>query len=88
MIVPGVRSMPLACQAINRPINPGVGDDDLGRTILIAIPSVALRLAFDHPARVERLAYLGAIPIGETLARCTTEFATAWWHWFSFARLF
>jgi haloacetate dehalogenase len=47
---------------------------------------VALRLALDHPGAVERLAFLGTIPIGETLARCSAEFATAWWHWFFFAQ--
>jgi haloacetate dehalogenase len=48
--------------------------------------SVALRLALDHSAHVERLAFIGTIPIGETLARCSAEFATAWWHWFFFAQ--
>jgi haloacetate dehalogenase len=47
---------------------------------------VALRLALDHPARIERLAFLGPLPIGEILARCSPEFATAWWHWFFFAQ--
>jgi haloacetate dehalogenase len=48
---------------------------------------VALRLAIDHPAAVTRLAYLGAIPIGEALARVSVRFATDWWHWFFFAQL-
>lgn len=43
---------------------------------------VAQRLALDHPARVERIAILGAVPIGEALARCDAQFATAWYHWF------
>jgi haloacetate dehalogenase len=47
---------------------------------------VALRLALEHPAVVDRLAFLGALPIGETLARCDADFATAWWHWFFFAQ--
>ena len=47
---------------------------------------VALRLALDHPDRVQRLAFLGTIPIGEALARCGAEFASAWWHWFFLAR--
>jgi haloacetate dehalogenase len=47
---------------------------------------VGLRLALDHPAHVQRLAFLGALPIGETLARANAEFATAWWHWFFFAQ--
>jgi haloacetate dehalogenase len=47
---------------------------------------VALRLALEHPDQVERLAFLGTIPIGETLSRCTAEFATAWYHWFFFAQ--
>jgi haloacetate dehalogenase len=47
---------------------------------------VALRLALDYPEHVSRLAFLGAIPIGEALARCGAEFATAWWHWFFFAQ--
>jgi len=47
---------------------------------------VALRLALDHPDQVERMAFLGTIPIGDTLARCTAEFATAWWHWFFLAQ--
>ena len=29
--------------------------------------------------QVERLAFLGPLPIGETLAHAV-EFATAWWH--------
>jgi haloacetate dehalogenase len=43
---------------------------------------VALRLALDHPDVVQRLAFLGWVPIGEALARCDARFATAWWHWF------
>jgi haloacetate dehalogenase len=47
---------------------------------------VALRLALDHPGHVERMAFLGTVPIGEILARCSADFATAWWHWFFFAQ--
>jgi len=43
---------------------------------------VAFRLAMDHPAAVERLVIMDAVPIGEALARCTAKFASAWWHWF------
>lgn len=46
---------------------------------------VALRLALDHPAAVERLAVLDSVPISEALARCNARFATEWWHWFFFA---
>src|SRR5690242_6285501 len=45
---------------------------------------VALRLALDAPDAVERLAFLGWVPIGEALARCDARFAAAWWHWFFF----
>ena len=47
---------------------------------------VALRLALDHPEAVARLAYLGAVPIGEALARVNARFATKWWHWFFVAQ--
>jgi haloacetate dehalogenase len=47
----------------------------------------ALRTALDHPGRVERLAVLDAVPIGEALARCDATFAQAWWHWFFFGQL-
>lgn len=47
---------------------------------------VALRLALDHPDVVTTLAVLDSIPIGEALDRCDDRFATAWWHWFFFAR--
>lgn len=40
------------------------------------------RLAIDHPDRVDRVAILGDVPIGEALARCNARFAIAWWHWF------
>jgi haloacetate dehalogenase len=43
---------------------------------------VAQRLALDHPAAVERLVVLDAVPIGDALARCDAGFAAAWWHWF------
>jgi haloacetate dehalogenase len=47
---------------------------------------VALRTALDHPAAVERLAVLDAVPIGEALARCDARFAASWWHWFFFGQ--
>jgi len=47
---------------------------------------VALRLALDHPGRVDRLAFLGWLPIGESLRHADARFATAWWHWFFYAR--
>lgn len=43
---------------------------------------VALRLALDHPSRVEKLAVLDSVPIGEALRRADVRFASAWWHWF------
>ncbi|MEV0674963.1 alpha/beta hydrolase [Actinosynnema sp. NPDC050436] len=48
--------------------------------------AVALRLALDHPAAVERAALLDCLPISEHLSRITPEFATAWYHWFFFAQ--
>lgn len=47
---------------------------------------VALRLALDHPDRVERLAILDAVPLCEALDRTDARFATWWWHWFFFAQ--
>lgn len=47
---------------------------------------VALRLALDHPATVDRLAVLDSVPISEALDRCDDRFATAWWHRFFFAQ--
>jgi haloacetate dehalogenase len=38
---------------------------------------VALRTALDRPAAVTALAVLGAVPIGEALARADARFATA-----------
>jgi haloacetate dehalogenase len=46
---------------------------------------VALRLALDHPAVVERLVLGDCLPISEHLARCDERFARQWWHWFFFA---
>ncbi|NJP34605.1 alpha/beta fold hydrolase [Micromonospora thermarum] len=43
---------------------------------------VAMRTALDHPHRVERLAVLDGVPIGEALARADARFASLWWHWF------
>ncbi|WP_353950242.1 alpha/beta hydrolase [Knoellia sp. S7-12] len=45
---------------------------------------VALRLALDHPAAVERLAVLDGIPISEALERADARFAQKWAHWFFF----
>ena len=47
---------------------------------------VGFRLALDHPDAVTRVALLDCIPIVEHLERCDAAFATAWWHWFFFAR--
>jgi haloacetate dehalogenase len=47
---------------------------------------VAQRTALDHPHVVTRLCVLDVVPIGEALARCDAEFATAWWHWFFLAQ--
>jgi haloacetate dehalogenase len=47
---------------------------------------VALRCALDHPAGVNALAVLDAVPIGEALARADARFASAWWHWFFFGQ--
>jgi len=46
---------------------------------------VALRLALDHPGRVDRLVVMDAVPICEALDRCDAQFAQAWYHWFWFA---
>jgi haloacetate dehalogenase len=47
---------------------------------------VALRLALDHPQRVDRIALIDCIPISEHLRRADSRFAAAWWHWFFFAQ--
>ena len=47
---------------------------------------VALRLAFDHPDRVDRLVVLDGVPIIEALDRCDARFAELWYHWFFFAQ--
>jgi haloacetate dehalogenase len=47
---------------------------------------VALRLALDQSHAVSALVVLDSVPIAEALARCTDQFATAWWHWFFFAQ--
>ncbi|MBO0898639.1 alpha/beta hydrolase [Cellulomonas sp. zg-ZUI222] len=47
---------------------------------------VALRLALDHPQRVDHLVLMDCIPISEHLARADARFATRWWHWFFFAQ--
>jgi haloacetate dehalogenase len=47
---------------------------------------VAHRLAVDHPDAVETLVFMGAVPIGEAVARADARFAQAWWHWFFFGQ--
>jgi haloacetate dehalogenase len=47
---------------------------------------VAHRLAVDHPEAVDRLVFMGTVPIGEALARANATFASAWWHWFYFGQ--
>jgi len=43
---------------------------------------VAQRLTVDHPDAVDKLVFMGTVPIGEALARADATFASAWWHWF------
>lgn len=45
---------------------------------------VALRTALDHPERVDKLVFLGLVPIGEAVRHTRAEFATRWWRWFFF----
>jgi haloacetate dehalogenase len=45
---------------------------------------VALRAALDHPERIDKLAFMGVVPIGEAIRHCDARFATEWWHWFFF----
>ena len=47
---------------------------------------VALRLALDHPDRLDRLVVMDGVPICEAVDRCDARFAEAWWHWFFYAR--
>jgi len=42
---------------------------------------VAYRLALDHPDRIERLAVLDIIPIGEAWDRADRKLATSFWSW-------
>lgn len=42
---------------------------------------VAYRLALDHPGRVERLAVLDVIPVGEALQRADARFTVGFWPW-------
>ena len=42
----------------------------------------ALRTALDHPAAIEALVVMDAVPIVEALDRCDAKFAASWWHWF------
>lgn len=46
----------------------------------------ALRVALDHPHRVNRLVVMDGVPISEALARCNADFARKWYHWFFFAQ--
>jgi haloacetate dehalogenase len=43
--------------------------------------AVAFRAAMDHPARVDRLVVMDALPLIEHLERTDATFARAWWHW-------
>lgn len=45
---------------------------------------VALRTALDHPERIDKLVFMGVVPIGEAIRHCDARFATEWWHWFFF----
>jgi haloacetate dehalogenase len=47
---------------------------------------VALRMALDHPAVVNRLVVMDGVPISEALARCDAKFARDWYHWFFYAQ--
>ena len=47
---------------------------------------VALRLALDHPDRVDHLIVVDCLPVTEHLSRADAEFALRWWHWFFFAQ--
>jgi haloacetate dehalogenase len=47
---------------------------------------VAHRLAVDHPEAAEKLVFMGAVPLGEAIARTDARFAQAWWHWFFFGQ--
>ncbi len=46
----------------------------------------AYRLAFDFPARVERLAVLDIVPTAEMWRRADKEFGLVDWHWFFLAQ--
>ena len=47
---------------------------------------VVLRMALDHPERLDRLVVMDGVPISEALARCDAKFAHDWYHWFFFAQ--
>ena len=47
---------------------------------------VATRLGLDHPAAVERMAILEALPGLERLERTNWQFAADWWHWWFFGQ--
>jgi len=44
----------------------------------------AFRCAMDYPERVNKLMFLGAVPIVEAFERARAPFALSWWHWFFF----
>lgn len=44
----------------------------------------AFRCAMDYPERVNKLLFLGAVPIVEAFERARAPFALSWWHWFFF----
>jgi haloacetate dehalogenase len=46
----------------------------------------AYRMAFDHPARVERLAVLDILPTWEHYQRTDMGHALAYWHWYFLAQ--
>ena len=47
---------------------------------------VALRLALDHPGRVERLVIMDGLPVVEHMERMNERFVREWWHWWFFAQ--
>lgn len=47
---------------------------------------VATRLALEHPAAVDRLVVLEAMPLLERLERTDWRFARSWWHWWFYGQ--
>lgn len=47
---------------------------------------VATRLGLEHPAAVERMVVLEAMPVLERLERTDWRFAASWWHWWFFGQ--